>query len=127
MGTNSDEGTYVFKIVNELNARQSSNDYGYREIGWDEDQLWNPIITDLLNYAVPTIVRIYTNALYMYDGNRFNHYVTITGFYGNQTPELTKRLTYADNYYGTYTYGSVHGEHTDTLQHFLNGTTYLIW
>lgn len=127
MGTTYDQGTFVYKMVEEFNKRQTKNVYGWRTINNDRNRLWEPVLTDLLQYRVPPIVRVDTKYLWKYNGRSMGHYVTITGYSGWQTPSLTEKLLYADSFYLDYGRGNVFGEYWDTLDNFTQASTHLIW
>lgn len=125
LGTTSANGTIVANFASYIDNFQSDNDYGWREILWDDTQLWNPIITDTVSYNVPLAVLIYTDHLSTYDGHRLNHYLTIRGFSGRYSG--TKTIYYTDSWDDSGYGNNTIGRRIDTLSNFMKGTTYLIW
>lgn len=137
MGTNYDDGTFVYKIADELDKRQSKNDYGWREIGHDNDgqpyaedksRLKDIINVDIKQNHVPLISRLYTKYLKQYNGKEFTHYISVVGLvralYQSNGIDSVK---YADNFYGDYGNGDVFGEHSENFDNFSTATTYIIW
>lgn len=120
MGTNSTEGTYVYKIAEELDKHQSVNDYGWREILNGTDTLWNPVYYDIQTAQVPMIARVDTSKLEVYNGIQLTHYVTVYGY--NTTG--SKSIAYLDSYDGI---DGVFGQQADTLNNFYMAASYLIW
>lgn len=104
MGTNYNEGTYVYKIADELDKRQSKNDYGWKEINNEADRtrLKEIINIDLLQNNVPLISRVYTEELTQYNGKKLVHYVTVAGINKAMLSGNTIGVIYADNFFGDY-------------------------
>lgn len=120
MGTNSSSGTYVYKIKEELNNNQSSNDYGWREILNGENTFWEPVYYDSMTANVPLIARVDTSDLAAYNGTSLTHYVTIIGYHKVNG----KKIIYTDSYNGLT---GVFGRKYDTIGNFYQATSYLIW
>lgn len=140
MGTNSSDGTYVYKMVNELNKRQSIHTYIYTQLSSSSKQyLANSIVfgTDL---GRPCIFHSRTQYLYMYNGNSLGHYLTCRGYnfsgfdtasieedeYSTNSNIVTPNATldgtvyYTDCYYKDFGRGSVLGNHSDSLDNILS-------
>lgn len=129
MGTNSTNGTYVYKVAEELDKRQSKNDYGWTEIRTnnedDKNRLNQIIKTDIYDISVPMIARVYTENLAQYNGKKLVHYVTVVG--GINMKNSIYGLSYADNFYGDYGNGDVHGSFAVYFDEFARATSYIIW
>lgn len=125
LGTTEPDGTYVYKIAEVLNQAKK-NDYGWREIGDDYSRFWEPVVKNLSEEKIPLIAKIYTNHLKIYKNNRYDHYLTITGYYetGNNK---TRKIYYFDSFKCPKVGNANFGHHEATLEEFMNGTTYLIW
>lgn len=125
MGTASGVGTYVYKMVNELNAKQSKSTYCYDKIEgseWSVDVLKSDIM-NLTNVNLPSILHANTKYLAMYNGKSLGHYVTVSGY------SLPNTIFYVDTYYNDYGNGSVLGTHQDTFQNAYNSISgrYIIY
>ena len=110
----------MYKIVEELDKRQSVNDYGWREIINGKDKLWDPVYYDIKTAEVPLIARVDTSELELYNGVQLTHYLTVNGYSSNGN----KAISYIDSYDGI---SNVFGQHADTLDNFYMATSYLIW
>lgn len=120
MGTNSSNGTYVYKIKEELNNNQSVNDYGWREIVNGVDTFWDPVYYDSKTANVPLIARVDTGELNAYNDVSLTHYVTIIGYHKMDG----KKIIYTDSYNGI---DGVFGRKYDDIDNFYQATSYLIW
>lgn len=120
MGTNPSNGTYVYKIKEELNNNQSVNDYGWREIVNGVDTFWDPVYYDSKTVNVPLIARLDTSYLEAYNDVSYLHYVTIIGYHKVND----KKIIYTDSYNGM---AGVFGRKYDTIDNFYQATSYLIW
>lgn len=116
MGTNSDSGTLVYKMRNELNYRQSYSDYVYQQMKSDSYDTFITIVKGNIFYGddtevkgIPVILHAKTGSLFLYNGTNFGHYLTVSGY--NQ---LLSKITYVDPWSGNYGNGQTLGQHTDT-------------
>jgi hypothetical protein len=133
MGTNSTDGTYVYKMRDELNNRQSRESYVYSLMGsggYSFDSFLN-FHSFALTKSAPLIYHIKTHTLYMYNGTSLGHYLTGSGYSYTEIPGSTplRMITYVDTYYADYGRGSVLGTFTAAAENVyagLNGR-YLIW
>lgn len=117
MGTNSEDGSYVYKMVNELNKRQSKFTYAYKEV---TSSVTEKDIDTYVHVSVaqkkPMILHARTQPLYLYNGTNLGHYLTISGF-GDDVmgpfPDDKRGATqvyYTDTNYKDYGRGSVFGK-----------------
>lgn len=115
MGTSSSSGTYVYKMKNEMNYRQSTFTYTYQLIDTSNTNLvWTAILQNTLNNK-PTILHANTGSLYLYNGTSLGHYITAIGFFGMNDTSVEKEIDYIDTYSNNYGRGTTLGMHTDTL------------
>lgn len=123
MGTASGVGTYVYKLTNELNKRQSKFTYAYEEISTiSEADMRDKIIRNVVNDK-PMVLHAKTKSLYMYNGADLGHYLTVSGYMLDTTGPGTQQppqAYYVDPYYKDYGRGSVFGTHTDTISNICN-------
>ena len=118
MQTNSSDGTYVYKMVNELNKRQSKFTYAYKEV---TSSVTASNIDTYIHLAVaqqkPMILHAKTQPLYLYNGANLGHYLTISGFSDDILGPFPddyrgpNKAYYTDPYYKDYGRGSVFGTH----------------
>lgn len=141
MGTNSSDGTYVYKMANELNKRQSIHTYTYTQMSSSSKQTLANNIVFSTDFGRPCIFHSRTQYLYMYNGNSLGHYLTCRGynFSGFSTASiedgeystlsntvapssttLDGTVYYTDSYYKDFGNGSVLGNHSDSLDNILN-------
>ncbi len=127
MSTNSTEGTYVYRVTNELNARQSRHTYAH-ETGVSATKFNTIIISDILDsdVGVPFILHAITGSLYMYNGTNINHYLVVNG-----ANMITQTVTYIDSYANNYGRGTTLGQHTDSRSNVYNtiniANRFIIW
>lgn len=135
MGTTSKDGTYVYKMVNELNKRQSSFTYKYEYISnLALDKFKTRIMVSAASDK-PIIFHCNTKYLYMYNGASLGHYITGSGFFESVSPPSNPPkqpcVYYVDPYYKDYGRGSVLGNHSDSYQNIFNSIVgnagYIIW
>ncbi len=133
MGTNSSSGTYVYKMRNEMNYRQSEHSYVYTDVStldneWD---LWTIVTQDVWEDRVPVIIHALTDVLYMYNGRNLGHYITITGYYDDYLSAEFNYFEYVDTYNANYGRGNVMGFHTVGFYELYNSLhdsgRYVIW
>ena len=125
MGTNSSDGTYVYKMAQELNSRQSKFTYAYEYVSFGLNDLKDRILRNITQDK-PIILHAHTQYLYMYNGTNLGHYLTLSGYWFDTTapgPQAAPRAYYVDPYYLDYGRGSVYGTHSDTMQNILNSVT----
>lgn len=150
MGTNSSDGTLVYKMANELNNRQSVHTYSYTKISSNSKQTLATNIVMNTDLGRPCIFHSRTQYLYMYNGNSLGHYLTCRGynFSGFETASigdnkystvsnivspnassLDGTVYYTDCYYKDFGRGSVLGNHSDSLDNILSSMNgrYLIY
>lgn len=132
MGTNSSSGTLVYKMRDELNYRQSYNNYVYQQMNSSSYDAFLNIVKGNIFYGndttikgKPIIIHAKTGSLYLYNGNNIGHYLTINGFHDG-----TKKTTYVDPWEKDYGRGSTLGQHQDTATNVFNtvsGSRYVIY
>lgn len=133
MGTNSTSGSYVYKMRNEMNLRQSSHSYVYTDASTltDKWDMWGMVTSDIRENEVPVIVHGLTGILYMYNGRNLGHYFTLVSYYDDYQGSEYNYFEYMDTYYNNYGRGSVLGLHTvnfDDLYNSLhNSGRFIIW
>lgn len=128
-GRNSNDGTYVYKMRNVMNSKQSSVLYAYDTISSQND-LQTKIRLSIANEA-PVFFHAMTAPLAMYNGVNLGHYLLGHVIYETGSAN-TVYVTYNDPWYEDYGNGSVYGTHTDTLYNFYRsltdyGSRYLIY
>ena len=127
MGTNSSIGTYVYKIRDELNSRQSKHYYQYEDIN-SETRFTQILIATVMNsdVGVPFILHAVTGSLYRYNGNSLNHYLVVNG--GDMA---NQKVTYVDSWAADYGRGTTLGRYTDSRTNVANTVTaanrFVIW
>lgn len=144
MGTNSSDGTYVYKMVQELNAKQSKFTYAYYEVSSNDTQTVASYIFSNIQAGKPCIFHSQTKYLYLYNGKSLGHYITGRGynFSGITTASVGETETqstastnaisgtvyYTDPYSNDYGRGSTLGNHSDSLTNICNSMSgrYLI-
>lgn len=120
-------GTYVYRVTNELNYRQSRHQYRH-QTDLSYDQFVKIIISDILDsdVGVPFILHARTASLYMYNNSDIRHYLVVSG--GNM---ITKKGTYIDSWDKDYGRGTVFGKHTDSYLNLYNTISssgrFVIW
>ena len=130
MGTSRNYGTYVYRLVNELNAQLSVTSYAYAYIGSSSRQyLMDRLVSDIKkNY--PVILHADTRPLYMYYGNSLGHYLTVDSVIadGSDLNKIT-RVGYLDPFYEDYGRGKVFGSWTESFENIFQSVLdrYLIW
>lgn len=132
MGTNSSEGTYVYKMRDELNYRQSYNNYVYQQMNSNSYNTFMTIIEGNIFYGEdtevkgkPVILHAKTASLYQYNGTNLGHYLTVNGF-----NVINKKITYVDPWNANYGRGTTLGQHTDSDTNVFNtvsGSRYVIY
>lgn len=133
MGTNSKEGSYVWKMARELNNRQSQHSYVYVDISTmnNKQDFWLMVQNDILMEKVPAIAHAKTNIFYMYNGKNLGHYLTLTGYYEDYLSSEFSYFEYVDSYYADYGRGSVFGTHEvnfyDLYNSLHNTGRFMIW
>ncbi len=128
-GTNSTDGTYVYKMRDTLNAKQSTRKYAYTTVSSQSD-LQNKVTSSIAREA-PVIFHAKTGPLQMYNGKNLGHYVLGHTIY-EPASESKVYIAYNDPWDRDYGKGTVYGTHTDTLQNFYKcltqyGDRYLIY
>ena len=124
MGTNSTDGTYVYKMVNELNKRQSDFKYAYKYVSSSmsvDDFL--EIVEKSIYAKKPMILHADTKSLSYYNGASLGHYLTLNGFaydVAGPMPSGKPQVYCVDSYYKDYGKGSVFGEHQISASSALN-------
>lgn len=132
MGTNSSEGTYVYKMRDELNYRQSYNGYVYQQMNSGSYNTFMTIVKGNIFYGddtevkgKPIILHAKTASLYQYNGTNLGHYLTVNGY-----DDVTKKITYVDPWNANYGRGTTLGQHTDSDTNVFNtvsGSRYVIY
>ena len=129
-GTNSTDGTYVYRMRNTLNSRQSEYIYAYSQVS-SVSSLQNKLDASFSDNA-PVIFHAKTGSLAMYSGNNLGHYLVGHTLY--QTSEPEAQVMYNDPFSKDYGQGkgNVYGTHTDTISAFYDaltkwGNRYLIY
>lgn len=115
-------GTYVYRMTNELNLRQSKFTYAYEEVHFDVNGMQDRILRNT-TLDKPIILHARTEYLYMYNGTSLGHYLTVSGYWIDTTapgPQSAPRAYYVDPFYKDYGRGSVFGTHSDTIQNIFN-------
>lgn len=136
MQTNSSDGTYVYKMVNELNKRQSKFTYAYKEVtsAVTESDIDAYIHLSVLQNK-PMILHARTQPLYLYNGTNLGHYLTISGYSDDIMGPFPddyrgpNKAYYTDPYYADYGRGSVFGTHlteNSTIYNCVNGRFIII-
>ena len=124
MGTISSDGTYVYKMTNELNKRQSKFTYAYKEISNSMTTTqFMEIVKNSIFSSKPMILHANTKSLYLYNGTALGHYLTLNGFaYDVQAPgpQSPPKIYYTDPYYKDYGRGSVFGTHEEGVSAVLS-------
>ncbi len=107
MGTTESLGTYVYRMVNQLNSYASGyrylyvGDYSSADIS---SRLWSSLAMDK-----PGIIRCDTKYLPYYNGRQYFHYITITGVNsGSFSPTSSYYYDLEDSHYN----GSYFGYHS---------------
>lgn len=128
-GTNKDDGTYVYKMSNTLNEKQSKLKYAYVTVSSSLDL--ESKVTKSIYKEAPVIFHLKTKGLKMYNGNNIGHYVVGHTIY-QPSYDPAVQIIYNDPFEKNYGVGNVYGEHTDTLTNFYRcltewGQRYLIY
>lgn len=102
MESDSNDGTYVYKLKNVLNTYTDDYDYAYYE-GSTLDQFHFRVYTfNSLSYDRAPILHAKTAALSYYNGHNTGHYITVTEFDYN-TMEVRLHDPHTSNaYYGIH-------------------------
>lgn len=114
-GTTEKNGTYVYKMRDVLNSKQSKHKYAYTTVSSQSD-LKRKVTASIAGEA-PVIFHAKTGSLVMYNGTNLGHYVVGHTIY-EPSYDPTVSISYNDSYYKNYGKGSVYGNHTDTLANF---------
>lgn len=114
-GTASSIGTYVYKMRDVLNSRQSKYKYAYTTVSSQSD-LQKKVTASIAKEA-PVIFHAKTGSLQMYNGTNLGHYVVGHTIF-DPTYDPGVKVSYNDPYYKDYGKGSVYGNHTDKLSNF---------
>lgn len=80
MGTNSSDGTYVYKLRNGLNNYVSRYEYQYMEGSTISELNFRVYTYNSLTYNRAPILHAKTAALSYYNGHNTGHYITVTEF-----------------------------------------------
>lgn len=94
MGTTLSEGTYVYKVTNELNKRQSKFKYAHQLIS-SKDALKKALYTSI-GYNAPVILNVNTKSLTMYNGYATDHYVVAQNVIEDNNVGRLDRIGYLD-------------------------------
>lgn len=117
MGTNNN-GTYVYKITNELN-KYSSKKYQYAK-NLSQDTFKSVIDSDIANNK-PLILHAKTGSLEKYNGHNADHYLTVNGHTLRGYPGITDdNVYYVDSNNKNYGNGSTFGKQSDTFAKVYN-------
>ncbi len=134
MGTTSSSGTYVYKMAQELNARQSRFTYYYDHITTStiEGPEFVSMCQDLIYAHEPFILHANTKYLFIYNGTSLGHYLTVEGYHQESWSSGTwtgVAFEYVDPYYENYGEGSVLGKHSMSSSEAYNCVynRYVIW
>ena len=134
MGTNSDSGTIVYNLTRYgLNAYQSKYDYGFTQVSTmrDEWRLWEIVQNNILYEKLPVIAHAILDDLYMYNGVKGGHYITITGYYDDYLGAEYNTFEYVDSYSANYGRGDTFGVHDigfyELYESLRSNGRYLIW
>ena len=107
MGTNSSDGTYVYKMENELNKRIGSGSYEY--ISTSEYYFSSSLVYSI-DKGKPVVCHVMTGGLPNYNGSsNSGHYIVATGYYIAFSGATSTAVCnyndphYNSNYYGRYT------------------------
>lgn len=120
MSTNPTDGTYVYKMVDELN-KYSSRKYVYVNAGsLSETQILDYITTSLINDR-PAILHAQTKGLKYYNGKSLGHYITAFG-----TDRYNKQVALSDCHYNDLYFG-VHVVSLSEVKAALPSGRYLIY
>ncbi len=130
MGTNS-SGTYVYRIRNELNNKQSYHTYAYTQMGSGDLEKFKNIISSDIFYGndtevkgIPVILHALTKALPIYNSHNTGHYLTVSGY-----SAIARTVTYVDTNSSNYGNGNVLGSHTvsaEIMFQTVSGSRYVI-
>lgn len=129
MGTNSSDGTYVYRMTNELNAKQSTFTYAHYQMSSSDKQSLALGISISIGQGKPCIFHARTEHLYMYNGKALGHYITGRGysFSGFETASidadtnaLDGTVYYTDPYSSNQGRGNTLGNHSDSLTNIAN-------
>lgn len=112
MGTNSSVGTYVYKITNELNNRQSKFTYAHQLIS-TQTAMKNALYASI-GYNAPAILHARTKSLVMYNGTDLGHYLVAETVVEKNVDGVLDEVGYVDPWYKDYGKGSVFGKHFDS-------------
>lgn len=132
--TKSDgSGSYVYLVKNTLNKYQNQYDYSYKLVS-DKDMneyiLFNGIMNTIANNK-PVILHARGEALYMYNGHKNGHYITVTGVYEDYLDVQYAKFTYADTNESNWGRGNTFGIFEDdfiTMYNSLRSNNrYVIW
>ena len=132
--TTSSSGTYVYKMAQELNARQSRFTYYYDHITTStiEGPEFVSMCQDLIYAREPFILHANTKYLFIYNGASLGHYLTVEGYHQESWSSGTwtgVAFEYVDPYYENYGEGSVLGKHSMSSSEAYNCVynRYVIW
>lgn len=127
MNTENDKSTYVYRLRNELNARQSTHTYQYEDIT-TESRFTEILISDVMDseVGVPFVLHALTGSLYRYNGTTLHHYLVVNG--GDMSKQT---VTYVDSWASDYGRGTTLGRWTDSRSNVANTVLtsgrYVIW
>lgn len=135
MGTSSNGGTYVYRMVNELNQRQTQFTYKYEYIGNLALDAFKARIITCAGGDKPVIFHTDTQYLYRYNGVSLGHYITGRGYFESVSPPTNPPqqpcVYYTDPFSADYGRGNVLGNHSDSYQNIYNSIIgnagYFIW
>ncbi|GAV25597.1 hypothetical protein ciss_15300 [Carboxydothermus islandicus] len=102
MGTNSQDGTYVYKLTQVLNSYISTKKYSY-VLGSSSSYTTfeNDIIHSLFNDR-PVILHARTEYLSYYGGHKSGHYISLDAWDARYDSAELKDCNYDNKYFGTH-------------------------
>lgn len=126
MGTNSNDGTYVYQMTNALN-NYTSKSYSYVLGNNYNTNTFATLVQNRVSNNKPIILHALTSSLALYNGTNLAHYITVNGHtltaaFGGSSG--INNIYYVDTWYQNYGSGSVLGEHMDTTSNVFNTVNY---
>ncbi len=114
MGTNPSDGTYVYRMTNELNNQQNKHNYAHFYISNSND--FSNYIEGSIMRNAPVVLHARTGSLNIYNGNSLGHYLTGETVIADGDPTVLTRIGYVDPLNRDYGRGNVFGSHIDTFE-----------
>ena len=122
MGTNSQIGTYVYKMRNELNYHQNYHRYSYTQKNPGMSNMFKEMIRSNIFYGNDTVVKgkpvilhARTGSLFKYNKVNIGHYLTVNGY-----NRFNHNIEYVDTWNANYGHGYTGGQNRDNFNAVFN-------